>query len=1020
MRLRTFPLLLFVCFSLALSGLPSKTHAQLFAFESWSIGDGLPQSQVWDLLEDSRGYIWMGTRGGGLCRFDGATFQSFSNREGLPNNFVASLMEDSDGLLWIGTDEGLCSYNGVTFSTIQIPDTLSPLKVNALLQDHDGIIWAGTSNGLFQIKEKKAIKHTTGQVAIDKTVSCLFEDSKNQLWVGTTKGIHLLAKDGNITSYGTNQGMVSRRIGSIAEDKNGLLWIATTDKGINTFDGTTFQQFDASHGLKDGIIHSVYADAEQRIWISTLNNGAAYFSQRFNTFMYLNESNGLCNNHVRSVLHDSWGNFWFGTSGGGVSKYYQERFRHYGTNEGLPGNYVYSVFFDSKERMWVGTNGLGVSLARNDSFFNFDGSNGFLDAKVRTIEEDHLGRIWLGTDAKGLGVYDGEKFQIINGENGLGDTWISDILLASDSSIWVATSGYGVSIITFSDSSLTTPNIVFQTKDDGLPDNRVTCLHQDQKGRVWAGTSKGLSLFENGNWRTFTTADGLAHNSIRQLEEDAFGTLWIASRGNQLNRLSLYGDATDFNFAALSHKDGLTSTNVYGILAHKSTVWLGSEAGLDRLSLEANGQLKNVRHFGQAEGMKGIELANGAIALDRKERLWLGTIESLELFDPAQNTTNKQQPQLSLSNISLFYQPLATTDYGAALGPWHEVEDPIRLEHTDNHLTFDFAAVDQRNPEKVRYQWRLDPAEKEWSPANVQHSAIYSNIQPGNYTFMVRAYNEDAVSSEVMQFPFQIKEPFWKSWWFIVLCIGVGVLFIGGLFYRRLRQVKARAKQAQEKLQLEKDIVQLEQKALRLQMNPHFIFNALNSIQGLIVQKDAKTARYFLSKFSKLMRLILENSRSTRIPLHDEISTLDNYLALEQFSAGEHFEYTIAVAEDIDPEEVDIPPMLIQPFVENAVIHGLKGISEGKGRIEVRFVRDEYVLRCEIVDNGIGRKAAALHKAQKVSQHKSAALAVTQERLAIINAQLHSTGPSLVIEDLLDSSGNALGTKVSLCVPVLQ
>ena len=233
-----------------------------------------------------------------------------------------------------------------------------------------------------------------------------------------------------------------------------------------------------------------------------------------------------------------------------------------------------------------------------------------------------------------------------------------------------------------------------------------------------------------------------------------------------------------------------------------------------------------------------------------------------------------------------------------------------------------------------------------------------------------------------------------------------------GLFIRlRVNRIRREAAIKTERLEMEKSILQLEQKALQLQMNPHFIFNVLNSIQSLITKKDEKTARYFLAKFSKLMRAILENSRETKITLEQEIETLQNYLGIEQFSRGNAFDFEIEIDPRLDVDEIMIPPMLLQPFVENAIIHGVGQVTEG-GKVKLEFIQKYGTLECVITDNGPGIEKARARKSQQEHTHKSAALEVTQERLDILNAGIKNR--SLEITDLSKEDARLTGTKVVL------
>jgi sensor histidine kinase YesM len=203
--------------------------------------------------------------------------------------------------------------------------------------------------------------------------------------------------------------------------------------------------------------------------------------------------------------------------------------------------------------------------------------------------------------------------------------------------------------------------------------------------------------------------------------------------------------------------------------------------------------------------------------------------------------------------------------------------------------------------------------------------------------------------------------------------------------------------------------LQLEQKALQLQMNPHFIFNALNSIQALVATKDYSTARTQIGNFATLMRSILSNSRKQRITLQEEIDTLDQYLKMEQFCQRVGFDYEIIPPNNMDSEEVELPPMLLQPFVENSIIHGISHL-ESDGKITVEFQVHEKLLECRIIDNGVGRKKADEFRQSRKPGHQSVAMSVTKERLHALKDGMNYT--PFKIKDILGRDGKILGTKV--------
>ena len=316
----------------------------------------------------------------------------------------------------------------------------------------------------------------------------------------------------------------------------------------------------------------------------------------------------------------------------------------------------------------------------------------------------------------------------------------------------------------------------------------------------------------------------------------------------------------------------------------------------------------------------------------------------------------------------------------------------------------------------MRYKWILDGFNEEWSPEMAQREVTFSGLPPGEYTFKVLSCNEYGIwNNEPASYHFEIMTPLWQKSWFRGTVILMLVLFVWFAISQRFRQVKKANLMQQEKLEMEKNIIELEQEAARLQMNPHFIFNSLNSIQGFIATNDTFQAKRYLAKFARLMRLILENAREEFIPLQNEKDILDNYLELEKLSTNNKFEYVVEVDDNIDTEATEIPPMMIQPFVENAIVHGIKK-KEGKGFINVRFNAGNNLIRCEVIDDGIGRTKAAENKQHTPSKHKSTGISVTKKRLEQFKLQ---TGLNAGVEivDMKDPSGNPSGTKVIISIP---
>ena len=1000
-------------------------YSQQFDFRNYSVGDGLAQSQVYSLIEDQRGLIWLGTRGGGLSQFDGKEFQTITTNEGLINNYILSLEEDHKGGIWIGTDNGLSYYNGQSIRNFLKNDTI-PTHVYTIYQASDGVIWIGTNAGIYTYTEDSLTSYSQKEDYYPPRPNEIMEDSQGQLWIAHNKGITKI-DEGKRTTYATKSGLRDLLINAVAEDSAGNIWLGSYNGIISRWSGRRFEEVLNGDILDGALIFDIHFDKEGSLWIATQNRGVIIWNPDDSTKIVLDESVGLSTNHVRAILQDSWGNMWFGSSGGGISKYYGQQFIHYDQRSGLQGKMIYALWEDSDCRIWMGVSGKGVAVYDRSRFTYFDSSNDFKDIKVKSIFQDSKGRIWIGTEGQGVTVYADSTFSTYNGSNGLSGNWIRDILEDQQGDMWIATAGGGITRIIEKidtidaeiDSTVSTFKFSQYNERKGLSEGRINDLHLDKWGRIWFATENSGIGYLRGDSAivNIRLKGGLQENSVRSIAEDSYGYLWIGTAGGGVSKTFIYQDTAEYEFT--NHQEGLTSTNIY-LLAFDDigNLWIGTEKGMDKANLDVDRNIIDIKHFGQSEGFVGIETTQNAVIKDREGNLWIGTMNGLTNYNPRTNISNPKPPILNITQVRLFYEALEDNPrYKDWVTDWGQLKPGLTLPYNLNHLGFEFKGIDHDNPEQVRYQWRLRGSEADWSPISKKTDVTYSNLPPGDYTFEVRACNEDGIWTEVpVSASFSILPPFWDLWWFRAAVIGGIILIILIIAARWVNQVKRKAREEKERLEMEKSLLELEQKALRLQMNPHFIFNALNSIQGIITLRDAKTARYYLAKFSKLMRLVLENSREPLITLAGEIQTLDNYLSLEQFSRGDSFDYSIELGDDIDDEAYLIPPMILQPFIENAIIHGVAHLSY-KGKIKVKFSQVNNQIECTITDNGVGRKKAAEIKSQREHHHKSTALIVTQERLNILNP---GEAQSIEIRDLVAPDGDPAGTEVVVRIPIKE
>lgn len=994
--------LFLVIFSLLFSFFCS---AQRYNFKNFSVNEGLSQSEIYSICEDRRGCLWFGTAGGGIVRFDGYNFVSFRQEDGLSNDFVRVITEDRKGNLWIGTEKGVCIYNGRTFTLIDHPAGPGKRSIRSIIEDRDQNIWIGTENaGLYKFRNNRFEHFSTSSGLPDNTINCLFLAQENELWIGTNKGASRY-RNRHFENFNSNDGLVAGNIRSIAQDKRGSMWFASHASGLSRFAGGTFASFTESSGLASNRVYSVFSDNSGNMWFGTANGVSKWDGKSFRNF---SESNGLGSSVILCIAGDATSNIWLGTSGGGVSRLDNARFVHFTENEKM-GRQVFSLIQASDGKMLFATSSGGLTLFDGGSYSLLKGTDDFTSSRVKSLYYDRRGNLWIGTLSDGTFKYNHSGFQRIDLIDSLIGKSINSFAMDTAGNMWFGSPDSGICVVTRKGETKSFGQA------NGLLSNNVFAMIPDKRGNIWVGTDRGLnriSVYDPDSalaeLSAFNANNGLANVAVRCLAEDEAGNIYTGTAGGGIFILR------NSRFINIGKHSGLTSNNIYAlVIDNRRRLWAGTEHGVDCITLNENLQPGEVRHFGKAEGFTGMEVFRNACFKDKEGKIWFGTVNGATAYNPAEDHPYKEPPVTHLTGIKLFYDNIEKTRFVDSVHAWYPIPHSLVLPYNQNSLTFSFAGIYQRNPEAVRYKWKLKGLSNEWSPALRQHEVTYSNLSPGRYTFEVMACNEYNVwSNQAATFGFVILSPVWKRWWFVT---AIALLVIGAIwYYFRSRLEKSRIEK--EKIEMEKNLIELEQEAARLQMNPHFIFNALNSIQGFISANDAVQAKKYLTMFSRLMRLILENAREKYIPLQNEIEMLNNYLEFERLCKNNKFEYRITVAPEIDAESLEIPPMMIQPFVENAILHGIRH-KEGQGNVTITLQLRNSTLICEVTDDGVGRQKAGEIKARYNNSHKSTAIHVTKKRLEQLG--IASGQPAgFEIHDLADAGANALGTRVVISIPV--
>ncbi len=998
----------FIFFLIVFSFLPYLVNAQEYNFRKYNVEDGLAQSQVYSICQDKRGFLWLGTRGGGISVFNGTEFINYTEKDGLPSNYINDLQTDSLGNIWIATTKGLAKYDGNKFFKFNKENGIEPINITDL-SFISNTLFCASNTGIFQLKNSRLEEIKLPETYLNKSINSIVAVSKSKIWFATNEGLFLF-ENGKVKEFSKESKFMKNAITTL-EFKDKVLWIGTYGDGLYKYTNNEFSRIDYGGELKAQTVLDIYKDKNEILWIATLKKGVLHYDLNTKRFTEISEKEGLSNNHVRKIFEDYHGSIWFGTSGGGVSQYLGKQFTFYDEQSGLDGRFIYSVFKDDQNKIWVGNAQNGVSVIENGLIINYNKANGFASVKVKAIAQDNEGTMWFGTDGSGVFVFKNQEFIAIKE---LEKTYVKQIILSRKGHIFIATAGNGIIEI-----SIKNGNYLIEkwTVKEGLLSNRITSLFEDENGNLWYGSeSHGVACFtsDNKSDKRFSIKNGLSSDIIRCLS----GTkdlLFVGTAGGGVDCINTSSLKKLFN---LNQKNGLSSENIYLLSATSpNNLIIGTEKGLDYVSFNENLKIQQIKNYGKQEGFTGVETCQNAVFTDQNSVIWIGTIHGLCKFDLAELVKNVKPPILSFTNIRQFYESIL--DNNESLLRFGKPLKRMNFAYNENHLSFEFIGVNLKNPLAVEYRWKLKGFDNDWSPLSNSHNIVYSNLNSGEYTFLLTAINEDGIRTEKpLEFSFTIATPFWKTTWFIILVIVLSITILF-LFYKyQASRIRFKARKKQEELEVEKEFLELEQKALRLQMNPHFIFNALNSIQSLIGSGKEKEARYYLAKFSRLMRQILDNSRKNEITLEEEINTLENYLLVERFCNADKFTYEI-LAENLETDFIKIPPMMLQPFVENAIKHGMKGLENKTGKIIISFKEFSDYLECIIEDNGIGReKAAEINSSSKETYHESTSLKVTKERLELLNT--NSEMQSLLIIDLYDNNNIASGTKIILKIPIIE
>ncbi|WP_029284302.1 sensor histidine kinase [Pedobacter sp. R20-19] len=963
--------------------LPADLFSQTTYLPHYTSKNGLASNNCYYILQDKKGFIWIATDNG-LSRFDGTNFQNFTIEDGLPDTQILQMKEDKSGRIWFFALNGQLSYlKDGKFYNKDNNQLLKKLNFNTVITsfliDKSGRIWLGTNSNLIVCWDGKMIRKYVSPNPEDKFINAfIHEDEKGNILAYSDLSVQKFkGKTFSIVKSGVRP--ISYMTATSLPNQS-LLYL--DQKGLKEYKSGKINDLISipQNLIKNMSGYFYYDQTLKEVWLANAN-GTFALNKSGKTVQYLQDIS------VNQVMKDSNQNMWFATSTGiYMLPNINNRLSIIDAESGLSSNVIKSITKDGKNRLWLGTDDAVIDILNIHNYQLLEvGLDDF--KKYKTIKQ-------LAFDPKNESIYFASDYGMGVFKDIYKNTDHVSYLKEANNSMFVikhfSLSGNnnhlalalssGVVFLSDKMKKFEFNSLKYREKEDFFKDRSYHVFY-DKNGNLWFSNINGLSEFSNGRLIKHYEKENLLTKRINDIQQLADGTLILATDGYGL---IFYKDSKITR--QITQEDGLTNNVCTKLFIKNNEIWVLTNKGVNKITNYPKTQ--SVTNFDYGKELLSDDI--NSLFID-DSTAYFATNKGLILFKYNNKNITKNLPKVYVTSIIKDNERLPVN------------QGNFTFETGTNTILFTFSAVDFTTSD-ITYRYRLNE-NAAWVETRTRR-LDFSSLQSGDYVFEVSAKNQNGNWGQPAKISFTIKKYFWQSLWFLSILI----LLVAYIFYKVAVYITRKQKdKEQAQLLLKNKVLMLEQQALQAMMNPHFVFNVMNSIQHYINTQNTASANKVLTGFARLIRKNLEICTKSYISLDEELEYLNLYLKLEKNRFGDKLQYTISIDEDIDLEETFIPSMLLQPYVENAIWHGIMP-KETQGLIQINIkLLDAAYLNIEIIDDGIGIENSLKNKRD---DHISKGMQLTRERLNLLG-QIEAKPIHLNV-----SQNATNGTTVSISVPL--